>query len=248
MVAGFSAPFWSDAARPWLFAAAMALGSGHIARAAFFSLRARQIDMNVLMTLAVAGAAAIGQWSEGALTIFLFSLGTSVQAATLERTRRAIRALVRLAPPEARLIDGTGERLVPLEAIAPGDLLRLRPGERLPVDGVVEEGGAAVDQAAITGESVPVAKVIGDHLFAGSIVQGGTLAVRATSGAADNTIAKIIHLVEEAQAQRASVESIVDRFAARYTPAVVALAILVAVLPRPWARRSRCGCTGRWRC
>jgi Zn2+/Cd2+-exporting ATPase len=209
----------------------MALGSGHIARAAFFSLRSRQIDMNVLMTLAVAGAAAIGQWSEGALTIFLFSLGTALQAATLERTRRAIRALVRLSPPEARLIDGAGERLVPLEAVVPGDLLRLRPGERLPVDGVVEQGGAAVDQAAITGESVPVVKVIGDHVFAGSIVEGGTLAVRATSGAADNTIAKIVHLVEEAQSQRAPVESVVDRFAARYTPAVVALAILVAVLP-----------------
>ena len=231
VVAGLSAPLWSHAARPWLFAAAMALGGGHIARAAFFSLRSRQIDMNVLMTLAVAGAAAIGQWAEGALTIFLFSLGTALQTATLERTRQAIRSLIRLAPSEVRLIDASGEHLVPLQAVVPGDRLRLRPGERLPVDGTVEEGGAAADQAAVTGESMPVAKAPGDHVFAGSIVQGGTLVVRATSGAADNTIAKIIHLVEEAQAQRAPVESVVDRFAARYTPAVVALAILVAVLP-----------------
>jgi Cd2+/Zn2+-exporting ATPase len=231
VVAGFSAPLWSDAARPWLFAAAMVLGGGHIARAAFFSLRARQVDMNVLMTLAVVGAAAIGQWSEGALTIFLFSLGTSLQAATLERTRRAIRALIRLAPSEARLVDASGERTVPLEALVPGDLLRLRPGERLPVDGTVQQGGAAVNEAAVTGESLPVAKAPGDHVFAGSIVEGGSLVVQATSGAADNTIAKIIHLVEEAQAQRAPVQSIVDRFAARYTPAVVALAALVAVLP-----------------
>jgi Cd2+/Zn2+-exporting ATPase len=194
-------------------------------------LRSRQIDMNVLMTLAVAGAAAIGQWAEGALTIFLFSLGTALQTATLERTRQAVRSLIRLAPSEVRLIDASGEHLVPLQAVVPGDRLRLRPGERLPVDGTVEEGGAAADQAAVTGESMPVAKAPGDHVFAGSIVQGGTLVVRATSGAADNTIAKIIHLVEEAQAQRAPVESVVDRFAARYTPAVVALAILVAVLP-----------------
>ena len=124
VVAGFSAPLWSQTARPWLFAAAMALGGGHIARAAFFSLRSRQIDMNVLMTLAVAGAAAIGQWAEGALTIFLFSLGTALQTATLERTRRAIRSLIRLAPSEARLIDASGERLVPLEAVVPGDRLR----------------------------------------------------------------------------------------------------------------------------
>jgi Cd2+/Zn2+-exporting ATPase len=231
VVAGFSAPLWSNAARPWLFAAAMALGGGHIARAAFFSLRSRQVDMNVLMTLAVVGAAVIGQWAEGALTIFLFSLGTSLQAATLERTRRAIRALIRLAPSEARLIDASGERLVPQEALVPGDLVQLRPGERLPIDGVVEQGGAAVDQAAVTGESLPVVKAPGDHVFAGTLVEGGTLVVRATSGATDNTIAKIIHLVEDAQAQRAPVESVVDRFAARYTPVVVALAVLVAVLP-----------------
>ena len=228
---GFSAPLWSAAAGRWLFAAAMVVGGVHVARAAFFSLRARQVDMNVLMTLAVVGAAAIGQWSEGALTVFLFSLGTALQVATLERTRRAIRALIRLAPSDALLVDGSGERRVPVEALAAGDLVRLRPGERLPVDGVVYQGGAAVNEAAVTGESLPVAKSPGDHVFAGAIVEGGSLVVRSTSGAADNTVAKIIHLVEEAQAQRAPVQSVVDRFAARYTPAVVALAVLVAAVP-----------------
>jgi Zn2+/Cd2+-exporting ATPase len=231
VVAGFSAPLWSTTAGRWLFAATMVLGGGHIVRAAFFSLRARQVDMNVLMTLAVVGAAAIGQWSEGALTIFLFSLGTSLQVATLERTRRAISALIRLVPTDACVVDGSGERHLPVEALAPGDLIRLRPGERVPVDGVVHQGGAAVNEAAVTGESLPVAKAPGDHLFAGGLVEGGTLMVRATSGASDNTVAKIIHLVEEAQAQRAPVQSVVDRFASRYTPAVVAFAVLVAVVP-----------------
>ena len=231
VVAGFIAEVAAPAASPWLFVAAMVSGGAFVARAAFFSLRARQVDMNVLMSLAAIGAAAIGQWSEAALVTFLFGLGTVLQAATLERTRRAITGLMELAPPEATLLVGDREQTVPAAELAAGDVIVVRPGERLPVDGVVLSGIAAAGEAAVTGEPMPVTKGPGDGLFAGSIIEGGTLTVRTTSGVADNTIAKIVHLVEEAQASRAPAQTLVDRFAARYTPAVVALAAAVAFIP-----------------
>jgi len=231
VVAGFVAGAVAPAASLWLFAAAMVAGGVYVGRAAFFSVRARQVDMNVLMTLAALGAAAIGQWSEAGLVVFLFGLGTWLQVATLERTRRAITGLMALTPPEAVVLRGGAEVTVPATDIAAGDIVLIRPGERAAVDGVVLEGNAAANQAPVTGESHPVAKAPGDQVFAGSIVEGGALRIRATSGAADNTIAKIVHLVEEAQAQRAPAESIVDRFAARYTPIVVALAAAVAFVP-----------------
>ena len=233
--AGFVASAAAPAAAPWLFGAAVISGGAYVARAALFSLRARQVDMNVLMALAMIGAAAIGQWAEAALVAFLFSLGTVLQAATLERTRRAISGLMKLAPPTASVLrpdgDGLKETSVDVAELLVGDLVVIRPGERAAVDGVVVEGAAAADQAPVTGESIPVAKGPGDQVFAGSIVEGGTLRVRATAAASDTTIAKIVHMVEEAQAQRAPAETIVDRFASRYTPVVVALAAAVAFVP-----------------
>ena len=215
----------------------MVSGGVFVARAAVFSLRGRQVDMNVLMTLAMIGAAAIGQWSEAALVAFLFSLGTVLQVATLERTRRAISGLMRLAPPTATVLrpcedDGElEEKTLDVADILVGDVVIVRPGERAAIDGVVVEGAAAADQAPVTGESVPVGKGPGDQVFAGSIIEGGTLRVRATAAASDTTIAKIVHMVEEAQAQRAPAETIVDRFASKYTPVVVALAAAVAFVP-----------------
>lgn len=231
IVAGFVAQALAPATSPWLFATAMIAGGARVARAAYYSLRARSVDMNVLMTLAAAGAAAIGQWSEGALVMFLFSLGALLQAATLERTRRAIGGLMSNAPDTARVIIDGQERSTPASALTPGDLVRVLPGERLPVDGVIVEGGAAVDEAAVTGESMPVAKSPGDRVFAGSLAEGGALTVRASSTGDQTTVARIVHLVEEAQAQRAAVQTIVDRFAARYTPLVVGLAALVGGVP-----------------
>ena len=231
VVAGFVAGALAPAVSPWLFAAAMVAGGVYVFRAAFFSLRARQVDMNVLMTLAALGAAAIGQWSEAGLVVFLFGLGTWLQVATLERTRRAISGLMALTPPEAVVVRDDAEVTVPAADIVAGDVVLIRPGERVAVDGIVLEGNAAANQAPVTGESRPVSKAPGDQVFAGSIVEGGSLRLRATTAAADNTIAKIVHLVEEAQAQRAPAESIVDRFAARYTPIVVAMAAAVAFVP-----------------
>jgi Cd2+/Zn2+-exporting ATPase len=231
IVAGFATEALVPAASPWLFAAAMVSGGAFVARAAFFSLRARQVDMNVLMTLAAVGAAAIGQWSEAGLVTFLFALGTVLQVATLARTRRAITDLMAFAPAEVLTVRNDRDVVVPAAEIAVGDVVIVRPGSRAAVDGVVLEGTGLADQAPVTGESLPVAKAPGDANFAGSIIEGGTLRVRATTSAADNTIAKIVHLVEEAQAQRAPAEAVVDRFAARYTPIVVALAAAVALLP-----------------
>ncbi|HTX70341.1 MAG TPA: cation-translocating P-type ATPase [Thermoleophilia bacterium] len=236
-LAGFVAYAVAPAAAPWLFAAAAVSGGVFVARAAVFSLHGRQVDMNVLMTLAMIGAAAIGQWSEAALVAFLFSFGTVLQAATLERTRRAISGLMKLAPPTATVLrrcpsEGELEETdVDAAGILVGEVVVIHPGERAAVDGVVVEGAAAADQAPVTGESAPVAKGPGDQVFAGSIIEGGTLRVRATAAASDTTIAKIVHMVEEAQAQRAPAETIVDRFASRYTPAVVALAAAVAFVP-----------------
>ena len=160
-VAGFVASAVAPAAAPWLFGAAVVSGGVFVARAALFSLRARQVDMNVLMTLAMIGAAAIGQWSEAALVAFLFSLGTVLQAATLERTRRAISGLMKLAPPTATVLrpcedDGElEEKTIDVGEIVVGDIVIVRPGERAAIDGVVVEGAAAADQAPVTGESAP---------------------------------------------------------------------------------------------
>ena len=231
VAAGFAAEALAPALAPLLFAAAMVAGGSLTARAAWYSLRARSVDMNVLMTIAAVGAAAIGQWSEAGLVVFLFALGNLLQTLTMERTRRAVRDLVELAPAEAHVVDGDHTHTVAAAAIRPGDLVRALPGERLPVDGSVVDGQAGVDQSPVTGESMPVSKGPGDEVFAGSIVQGGALTVRATTTVSDNTIAKIIHLVEEAQAQRAPLQTTIDRFAARYTPVVVAAAAGVALLP-----------------
>ena len=231
VAAGFVAHALAPALSPYLFAAGMVAGGWLTARAAWYSLRARSVDMNVLMTIAALGAAAIGQWSEAGLVVFLFSLGNLLQAITMDRTRRAVRGLVSLTPAEAHLVDGDHLHTIAAAAIRPGDLVRALPGERLPVDGSVFDGQAGVDQSPVTGESMPVSKGPGDEVFAGSILQGGTLTVRATTTVADNTIAKIIHLVEEAQAQRAPLQTTIDRFASKYTPVVIAAAAAVAVLP-----------------
>ena len=189
--------------------------------------------MNVLMTLAAVGAAAIGQWSEARSVVFLFSLGTCCRQRPWSARGGPSGRLVRArAAGGARCVDGAGERQVAGRSARAGDLIRLLPGERLPVDGVVSAGrGRRRPGGGHRASRCRSRKAAGDHVFAGAIVAGRHAHVRATSGAGDNTIAKIIHLVEEAQAQRAPVETVVDRFASRYTPVVVVFAILVAVLP-----------------
>ena len=214
------------------FALAMLLGGFHVARSGLYGLlKSRTPDMNLLMIAAALGAAAIGEWSEGATVVFLFSLGTTLEGYTMDRARSAIRALMALAPNQARVRRGGAEATVPAEEVSVGEVVVARPGEKVPVDGRVVAGKSGVNQAPITGESVPVEKAVGDEVFAGSIVERGYLEVKATKPYASNTISRIVQLVEEAQAQRAPSQRFVDAFARCYTPAVMAGAVGVAALP-----------------
>ena len=213
------------------FLTGMALAGYPISRAGWFALKVRRADMNLLMVVAAAGAVAIGQWDEGASVLILFGIGTTLQALTVERTRRTISGLTALAPAEATVVTGNEETRVPVASVRVGDTVRVRPGERLPVDGTVLAGASLVNQAPITGESIPVTAEPGTGVYAGSINGDGTLEVRSSKPAADTTLARIITMVEEAQASRAPSQAFVDRFAAIYTPVVIVLAALVAVVP-----------------
>jgi Zn2+/Cd2+-exporting ATPase len=207
------------------------VGGYHTARAALFALRTRSADMNVLMTAAVLGAIGIGEWTEAASVVFLFSLANTLQSYTMDRSRRSIRSLLELAPKEATLIQDGRQVKVPVGEIAVGDTLLVRPGERLATDGVVLAGSSTVNQAPITGESMPVEKLEGDEVYAGSVNQWGVLQVGVTRPHRDNTLSRIIAMVEEAQSRRAPSQQFVDRFARYYTPAVIGLAAAVAAVP-----------------
>ncbi|MGI8483429.1 MAG: heavy metal translocating P-type ATPase [Thermomicrobiales bacterium] len=213
-----------------IYAIAIAIGGYAILRSAIASARARRIDMNVLMTISVIGAAVLGDWSEGALAVVLFSIGTFLQAMTLDRTRRAIRSLLDLAPEEAQVLRNGIDVTVTAASLVPGDIVRVRPGFRLPADGEIVSGHSSINQAAITGESMPVEREPGDEVFAGTMNGAGVLDVRVTKPSSSSVLANIIHLVEEAQASKAPTQQLVDRFAAYYTPTVVAGAALLAVV------------------
>jgi Cd2+/Zn2+-exporting ATPase len=214
-----------------LFACSIAAGVQLTARKAWQAVRLRSLDINVLMLIAAAGAIALGQWNEAAAVVFLFAIAQTLEARTLERARLAVRALMDLTPAEALVRTAEGERKTPVEGILPGAIVVIRPGEKVPVDGTVVAGFSSVNQAPITGESLPIDKSPGGEVFAGSINGRGALDVRVTRYRRDTTLARIIHLVEKAQAQRAPVQSFVERFARVYTPAVIALALALAVIP-----------------
>ncbi len=214
-----------------LLAVAAVTGGGHTARRALDALRARVLDMHVLMTVAVLGAAAIHEWFEAAAVVFLFAVAQLLETRAMERARGAIQALMALAPADALVRRDGAERRVAASSVAVGEVVVVRPGERVPLDGRIVAGESAVNQAPVTGESLPVNKGPGDDVFAGTINGHGLLEVRVTRTGGDTTIARIIHLVERAQAQRAPSQAFVDRFARRYTPAVLALAGALAVGP-----------------
>lgn len=212
-----------------LYLIAIAVGGYQIARAAWQAAKVRRIDMNVLMTISVIGAAAIGEWAEGGLVVVLFSIGTALQALTFDRTRNSIRGLFELAPEEATLVHGDQEMRVRADSLALENVIRVRPGERVPVDGEIVSGLSAFNQSAITGESMPIEKSAGEKVFAGALNGSGIVDVRVTALPQDSTIATIIRLVEEASASKAPSQQMVDRFAAVYTPIVVALAAVIAI-------------------
>ncbi|WP_292380163.1 heavy metal translocating P-type ATPase [Methanosarcina sp. UBA289] len=194
-------------------------------------VNAREFDMNFLMTIAVIGASALGSFEEAATVVFLFSFGNTLQSYTLDKTRNSIRALIKLTPDEALVRRGETEITLPVQKIVIGDIIIVRPGERIAMDGKVSAGYSTVNQAPITGESIPVEKQPGDEIYAGTINERGSLEVKVTKLARDNTISRIIHLVEEAQGHRAPSQQFVDKFAKYYTPAVIFLAALVATVP-----------------
>jgi Zn2+/Cd2+-exporting ATPase len=220
-----------EIARVGAYLAAIVVGGLPIFRAAVAGLRARHLDMNVLMSAATVGAVGIGEWAEAASVVVLFAAGNALQVYAIDRTRGAVRALVRLTPNEVLLRRGSAEVIVPADEVEVSDTVVVRPGERLAVDGRVVEGSSAVDEAPVTGESVPVEKGAGDVVYSGSLNGQGGLLVEATKRAGDSTLQRIARLVEEAQASKAPAEQFVDRFSRVYTPVVVAVAVVLAVVP-----------------
>jgi Cd2+/Zn2+-exporting ATPase len=221
------APRIADAA----LAVAIVAGGWYVVPRGLRAIRDRALDMHVLMSIAAVGAVLVGQWAEAASAMFLFAVARLLEEWAVGRARGAIAALMDLAPPEATLITLGGDKVVPVAEVAVGRRIRIRPGERVPLDGVILSGDSAMDEAPITGESMPVEKGLGDAVYAGAINRHGGLEVRTTAPATDTTLARILHRVEEAQAARAPVQTQVERFARVYTPLVVGLAGLIAVLP-----------------
>ena len=232
--------FFAPAALPWdvakmvLAAVAIFLAGFSTYRKGFAALRAGRLNINALMTVAVTGAFLIGQWPEAAMVMALYAIAELIEARAVDRARNAIRSLLALAPEQAevRQADGSWQRLL-AKTIPVDSIVRVRPGERFALDGVVSSGTGAVDQSAVTGESIPVDKAPGDEVFAGTVNAASELQIRTTAPAGDTLLARIIQAVEQAQGSRAPTQRFVDRFAAVYTPAVFVLAVLVALLT-PW--------------
>jgi len=216
-----------------LFAAAIVVGGIPVARHAFQELwLSRSLGINTLMVIAVVGAAFIGEWAEAAIVVVLFALGEALEGYATEQARGALDSLLDLASPVALKILPTGKtQETPVERLAIADRVLVRPGDRVSVDGIVRAGQSAVDQAPITGESVPVEKQPGDEVFAGTINISGALEVEVTHLAADNTLNRMHALVQQAQSRQAPVQRFIDRFARVYTPAVAVVAALVAAVP-----------------
>jgi len=220
-----------DLALP-LYILAYITGGWETAREAVRALLRLRMDVDLLMLLAAAGAAVLGHWAEGVVLLFHFSLGNALEAFAFGRSRRSIDALVALRPAEASLLRGDGsEESVPLEAIRPGDRVRVRPGERMPVDGRVLAGLSYVDESTLTGEAVPVRKETGSDVFAGTLNGGGALDVEVTRAAEDTTLARVIRLVEEAREAKAPAQSWLERVEGRYAATVILAAGVAVVLP-----------------
>ena len=239
-VAAEALSFFAPDAMPWKFAG-MALAAVAIALAGLSTytnglgaLRHGRLNINALMTVAVTGAFLIGQWPEAAMVMALYAIAELIEARSVDRARNAIKSLMALAPEESDVQQTDGSYAHVLSSAVPlAAVVRVKPGERIPLDGVIVSGSSAIDQAPVTGESIPVDKQPGDTVFAGTINETATLEIKITAVSSNSTLARIIHAVEQAQGTRAPTQRFVDRFAAIYTPAVFVLALAVAVLT-PW--------------
>lgn len=216
---------------PLLFATAILVGGLSLFKTGLANLFRLDFDMKTLMTVAIIGAALIGEWAEGAIVVILFAASEALERYAMDRARQSIRSLMTIAPRKALVRRDNREVSIPVEDVEIGDLIIVKPGQQIAMDGTVVAGQSTVNQAPITGESIPVSKAEGDGVYAGTLNGEGVLEVRVTRRADDSAIARVIHLVEEAQAERAPAQSFVDTFAKFYTPSIMVLALLIAIGP-----------------
>lgn len=215
----------------FFYGAAYLTGGWEATWEALKALRKGRIEVDLLMVLAAGGAAILGHWAEGAILLFLFSLGNTLETFAFGRTRRSIKALMELRPEVANRVESGGEVELSIEALSPGDVIRVRPGERLPMDGVVMAGESPVDESTLTGEAIPLRKHVGDEVFAGTLNTSGTLDVRVTRRAGDSTLARVIRMVEETREAQAPAQGWIEKAESTYAGVVLLGAALAIIFP-----------------
>lgn len=214
-----------------LYVFAIIIGGFQLFKEGLSDLFKLDFSMEVLMTIAIIGASIIGEWAEGSIVVILFAISEALERFSMDKARQSIRSLVDIAPKEALIRRNNQEKMLNVTEIQIGDIMIIKPGQKIAMDGIVVKGHSSVNQSSITGESVPVEKTIADDIFAGTLNEEGILEVEVTKHVTDTTIAKIIHLVEEAQGERAPAQAFIDTFAKYYTPVIMVISALIILVP-----------------